>query len=291
MLGLRLRLVGLALGRELQRLFFLQPRDDLLMVAPQLEQLRLQALGRGGRLLGQALLQPLDLEPVRALEAEKVRLVGRLLRRLRRHPVARGLLHGRAMGLLQIDQLGLEIEPHLLGVRPYPLQILRGALARPLDFVLSLAQLLVGVVEPSLQALFPLDRLVLVLRELCHLLIGGHEGLLEAQRALVEIATRPLLLADLVLVVEDQPLLGVEPVPQVEDVLLLAVDDLAQAQKIALLRERPLVRGVGHALALLVHLLAQRLPLPLERRDPRLQLVGARLRDTLLVGDLLDDRP
>ena len=93
-------------------------------------------------------------------------------------------------------------------------------------------------------------------------------------RALLEIAPRPIELADLVLVVEHLPLFGVERVAQVEDVLLFLVDDLAQPQELALLGEGGRLR---EPLARLLDLLAQRLPLVLQRVNPRLQLGVARL--------------
>ena len=286
-LGLRLGLVGLALRCELKRLLLLEPRDRLLVIAPQLEQLRLEPLGGRRELFRETLLQPLDLGPMSALQPHQLGLVDRLLGRLGGRPLVGRLLEARPPRLLEVRQLVLEVEAQLLGLDPHALDLLGRPLPDRLDLVLALAQLLVRVVQPRLQALFPLDRLLLVLGQLLDLLVRRDQALLETERPLVEVAAGPLELADLVLVIEDQTLLGVEPVAQVEEVLLLAVDDLAQAEEVALLRERALVGGLNHALALLVELPTQGEPLGLERRDPSLQLAGARVRGPLLVRDHL----
>src|ERR1700690_3393775 len=152
--------------------------------------------------------------------------MGRLARLLLRVPVVGGAGHLLVVVLPGLEELSLELDPGPLHLGPPALDLLADPLAEGLDLVLSLAELLVRVVEPGLQPALALDRLVLVLEELGGLLVGDEEGPLEAQHPLLEIAPRPLVLPDLVLVVEDLPLLGVERGAQIEDVLLLLVDDL-----------------------------------------------------------------
>ena len=179
-----------------------------------------------------------------------------------------------AMRLLGLAQACLE-----LGARPLHLALgarvlLRHALADRLDLVARLVDLAVRVVEPRLQALLALGRLVALAQQLGDLLRRRHHAALEAERLLLEIAARSIELADLVLVIEDLPLLGVQILAQVEDVLFLLVDDLAQREELALLGER---RRLVEALARLLELLAQRLALVLQRADARLELHVARL--------------
>src|SRR3569623_1108932 len=197
-------------------------------------------------------------------------------------PLVGGGGQAGAVRLLHVGDLRLQLGADLLALGARPLRLLQAALAHRLDLVLPLAQLLVRVVQAGLQPLLALDRLLLVLGQLLDLLVRRHQALLEPQRALFQIAARPLVLANLVLVVQDQPLLRVQAVAKVQDVLLLAVDDLPQVQQVALLRERPLAGHLGGVLALLVQLLAQRLALGLQRGDAALQLAGAGVGGALL---------
>ena len=232
-------------------------------------------LVRGGLLVGEPLLQRLDLGLVRGVDACQLGLVRVLRRRAARGVLVLEPRHLLAVRLLGLAQPGLQIRARPLGLGLRARVLLRHALADGLDLVARLADLPVRVVEPRLQPLLALGRLVALAEQLGDLLVGGHHAALEAQRLLLEIAARPIQLADLVLVVEDLPLLGVQLLAQVEDVLFLLVDDLAQRQELALLREG---RRLVESLARLLQLLAQRLALVLQRGDARLELHVARLR-------------
>ena len=176
--------------------------------------------------------------------------------------------------LLLLAEPGLHLAAQPVGLRARTRLVLNRALLDGVDLVVRLAQLDVRVVEARLQPLLALGRLLAVLSQLGDLLVGGDQVPLEPDRALLEIAPRPVELADLVLVVEHLPLFGVERVAQIEDVLLFLVDDLAQAEELALLGEGGRLR---EPLARLLDLLAQRLALVLQRVNPRLQLGVARL--------------
>ena len=179
-----------------------------------------------------------------------------------------------AVRLLLLAEPGLHLAAQAVGLGPRTRLFLNRALLDSVDLVVRLAQLDVRVVEARLQPLLALGRLLAVLPELGHLLVGGDQVPLEPDGALLEIAASPVELADLVLVIEHLPLFGVERVAQVEDVLLFLVDDLAQPQELALLGEGGRLR---EPLPRLLDLLAQRLALVLQRMDPRFQLGVARL--------------
>ena len=85
--------------------------------------------------------------------------------------------------LLAKPRLHLAAQAVRLGARPR--LVLRRALLDGVDLVVRLAQLDVRVVEPRLQHLLALGRLLAVLAQLGDLLVGGHQVPLEPDRALL----------------------------------------------------------------------------------------------------------
>ena len=215
-----------------------------------------------------------DLGPVRGVDARQLGLPRALRGRHRLAVLVVQLGQLGAVSLLRPRPAAPPLGAQALVLAARPRLLLRHALLEGVDLLARLAQLLVRVVEPRLEPLLALGRLLAILRQLGHPLVGGDQVALEPQRALLQIAPRAIELPDLVLVVEDLALLRVQRVAKIENVLLFLVDDLAQPQELALLRERG---GLREPLPRLLDLLAQCLPLVLERLDPRLQLGVARL--------------
>ena len=197
-----------------------------------------------------------------------------VLRGVGERPLLGALGELGALVLLELHDLALHLGAQAVDLGARPRLVLREALLEAVHLLVRLAQLLVRVVEPRLEALLALDGLLAVERQLRHLLVGGDEAPLEPERLLLEVAAPAVELAHLVAVVEDLALLRVHAVAKVEDVLLFLVDDLAQAEELALFGEG---RRQREALARLVELAAHRLALALERVDARLELRVLRL--------------
>jgi hypothetical protein len=98
--------------------------------------------------------------------------------------------------------------------------------------------LLLGVLQPTLESLFPLEELFAIDRQRLELLLQPQLFSLQRQIALFRLATLVLLLTRLFTGIENLPLLEIRRVAQIEDVLVLLVDDLAQVDDLAIAKQR-----------------------------------------------------
>ena len=231
------RQLRIPLRRQLLKLLAVRP---LLIV---------ERLFSGGDLLGQSLLI-LRFEPrlrlamllfhcsLRRCKADPLRRERRF--RLRPHThKRRSMLRVQPLALCRKCRqlLSMPVEQSLLLFRKLGQQSPRLAfesLAQKGDVFIRTQLFLLGVLQPTLEALFPLEELFAIDRQRLKLLLQPQLFSLQRQVALFRLATLVLLLARLFTGIQNLPLFEIRRVAQIEDVLVLLVDDLAQVDDLAI---------------------------------------------------------